>query len=78
MGDPLMEMVRIYHPNLDDGRVVEVPADSLFHHLRGGWLKESDRPQSNEPKNLDTLPKAEDLGDDPKGVQPVTTKKEGK
>ncbi len=33
-----MGLVRIKHPTLDDGRVVEVPEESLIHHAAGGWV----------------------------------------
>lgn len=70
-----MEMIKIYHPGLDDGRIVEVPEISLEHHLRGGWLRESDRPKLEESVPL----AAEDLAKvETKPEQPSTTKKEGK
>jgi hypothetical protein len=31
-------MVRMYHPNIDDGkRIVEVPASAVSQHLMSGW-----------------------------------------
>lgn len=69
-----MEMVKIYHPNIDDGnRVVEVPEISLPHHLRGGWLRDSERQQPEEESqfpDVEQLPEAEDLGENPNGEQP--------
>lgn len=59
-----MEMVKIYHPTLDDGRITEVPELSLEHWLRGGWLRESDRPKPEESKESESVPLvAEELED---------------
>lgn len=33
-----MDLVKIKHPNLDDGRTVEVPAQSWPHHAAAGWV----------------------------------------
>ncbi|HEX4816704.1 MAG TPA: hypothetical protein VFV66_28515 [Nonomuraea sp.] len=43
-----MDFVWITHPNLD-GRKVRVPAVSLPHHQRAGWV-ETDPPPPPQPK----------------------------
>ncbi len=75
-----MEMVRIYHPTLDDGnRVVEVPEISLEHHLRGGWIRESDRPvpEKESESESEKEPETETKTAPSTSAKRSTAKKEG-
>ncbi len=43
-----MDTIRITHPRLD-GRVIEVPAESLPHHAAAGWVPADQLTEAPEP-----------------------------
>jgi hypothetical protein len=55
-----MEMVKVYHPLIDDGkRIVEIPAVSFPHHAMSGWLIYDETPEteSSVEEKQPTLPR---------------------
>jgi hypothetical protein len=56
-----MGLIRIKHPTLDDGRVVEVSEQSLIHHAAAGWIP-ADEP-APEAASADAPPAP--VADDP-------------
>lgn len=44
-----MDTIKIKHPTLDDGRIVEVPAQSWPHYALGGWLRADEPEPTPEP-----------------------------
>lgn len=65
--------IRIKHPTLDDGRVVEVPEESWPHHAAAGWVR-ADQPEPvPEPA---PEPPAEAVVPDPKPRRSRITKED--
>lgn len=54
-----MNLVKIKHPTLDDGRITEVPEVSLTHHLAAGWVLDEPAPES-VPAEVPPAPAADD------------------
>lgn len=44
-----MDTIKIKHPTLDDGRIVEVPAQSWSHYAAAGWIRDDEPAQVAEP-----------------------------
>lgn len=54
-----MDMVKIRHPRIDDGkRVIEVPESAVAQHMRSGWERVEDDPPQDAPQ--DAPPPADD------------------
>jgi len=69
-----MALIRIKHPTLDDGRVVEVPEESWPHHAAAGWVRADQPEPAPEPA---PEPPAEVVPDpEPKQRRSRTTEKE--
>ncbi len=68
-----MGAIRIKHPTLDDGRVVEVPEESWPHHAAAGWVR-ADQPEP--PVESAPEPSAETAVPDPKQRRSRITKED--
>lgn len=54
-----MGLIRIKHPTLD-GRVVEVPEESLIHHAAAGWVPAGEPTPEPVPAEVPPGPVADD------------------
>lgn len=55
-----MKLIRIKHPTLDDGRVTEVPEESLPHHAAAGWVPDDGPAPEPVPAEAPPVPAADD------------------
>lgn len=53
-----MGPIRIKHPTLDDGRVVEVAEESWPHHAAAGWVR-ADQPEPAPEPPAEVVPDPE-------------------
>jgi hypothetical protein len=55
-----MANIRIKHPTLDDGRVVEVSEQSWPHHAAAGWVLADEPAPEAAPADVPPAPVADD------------------
>lgn len=68
-----MNLIRIKHPTLDDGRVVEVSEESWPHHAAAGWVRADLSEPAPEPT---PEPPVEAAAPDPKPRRSRITKED--
>jgi hypothetical protein len=54
-----MKLIKIKHPTLDDGRVTEVPEQSMSHWAAAGWVPDEPAPET-APAEVPAAPAVDD------------------